>query len=285
MKKILVVSACFAYGARNQLNTLLKSATGLELCNKLGISHIHSTYDATPEITNNLIKIYGDSAEFIFLPTTSLGVLNPEVVDPFVNKDYLTKLKNSDGSEAGYFLKNIPEDWKDFDLVYKLRSSSGAKGVFRTKPSENIEDYVVQRKYVGKEYLFDFVRGFNGNFIFTGRQNVKLINGRDKVVRFLSGSKVDDFELVAQVVEYVKYIDSVLGLPNVFNIQFIRTEEGEIKLLEIDSRFSGTLAVTDAYMKLLSAYLGFTLSNTHFFIDNDLNKSFQDSAWLVEVVK
>lgn len=285
MSKILVVSGAFSYNGHNQSRAVLWTKAGKALYDEVGIAGVYSTYTANNDLQDELKNLFkSDSVdEYFYLPCTPDGYLK-NYADPFLDKIYLTKIDCKYNSKAC----NI-EDYSSylkFDIkepVLKGRCSSGSRQVFfgieNWKAFKSMSDFIIQERQYGVECLFDVTNTGNG-FVFTGRQNVEILGGRDKKVRFL---KADSKE-VALFKELLESLSFTFSLPTFFNVQCIVNDEG-IHVVEIDSRFSGTVGCTTSYIPLLRrAWIKEEPYEQFEFIESKLNPESQDASWVLEVV-
>lgn len=285
MSKILVVSGAFSYNGHNQSRAVLWTKAGKALYDEVGIAGVYSTYTANNDLQDELKTLFKSEAveQYFYLPCTPDGYLK-NYDDPFLDKIYLTKIDCKYNSKAC-----IIEDYNNGlkseikEPVLKGRCSSGSKQVFfgieNWKNFESMNDFIIQERQYGTECLFD-VTNTGNEFVFTGRQNVKIVGGRDKNVRFL---KADSKE-VELFKELLKSLSDTFNLPTFFNVQCIVNDEG-IHVVEIDSRFSGTVGCTTAYIPLLrKAWIKEESSERFEFIESKLNPESQDSSWELEVV-
>lgn len=289
MKSILVVAGAFSYNGQNQTKALLWTQRGKQLWNDLGLTGIYSTYTADNTLQDELSQVHSDLVfdNYLYLPCTPDGYLKG-YDDPFLDKIYLTKIDSKYNAKACTI-----EDYKatNFDntAVLKGRKSSGSKEVFygieNWKAFKSHDDFIIQEFIEGNEYLFDVVYR-HGNFLFTGRKNLKLINGRDKIIEFVTQEK--DAELIEKFKELLISLKETFDLPTFFNVQFKVDKNGNLHIIEIDSRYSGTVACTTSYLELLRfGWLSeFRRMKDFEFIESKLDKENQDSNWkLMEVVK
>lgn len=252
MKSILVVAGAFSYGGQNQTKALLWTQRGKQLWNDLRLTGIYSTYTADNTLQDELSQVHSELVfdNYLYLPCTSDGYLKG-YDDPFLDKIYLTKIDSKYNTRACTI-----EDYKlaDFDniAVLKGRKSSGSKEVFygieNWKDFKSSNDFIIQEFIEGEEYLFD-VACRHGKFLFTGRKNLKLINGRDKIIEFVTQEK--DAELIEKFKELLISLKETFDLPIFFNVQFKVDKNGNLHVIEIDSRYSGTVACTTSYLELL----------------------------------
>ena len=285
MSKILVVSGAFSYNGHNQSRAVLWTKAGKALYDEVGIAGVYSTYTANNELQDELETLFKNEAvdEYLYLPCTPDGYLK-NYNDPFLDKIYLTRIDCKYNSKAC-----IIEDYNNGlkseikEPVLKGRCSSGSKQVFfgieNWKAFKSVDDFIIQERQYGTECLFDVTNTGNG-FVFTGRQNVEIVGGRDKKVRFL---KVDSKE-VELFKELLESLSNTFDLPVFFNVQCIVNEEG-IHVVEIDSRFSGTVGCTTSYIPLLRrSWIKEESSEQFEFIESKLNPESQDASWVLEVV-
>lgn len=285
MSKILVVSGAFSYNGHNQSRAVLWTKAGKALYDEVGIAVVYSTYTANNNLQDELKTLFKSEAveQYFYLPCTPDGYLK-NYDDPFLDKIYLTKIDCKYNSKACIiedFNNGLKSEIKE--PVLKGRCSSGSKQVFfgieNWKNFESMNDFIIQERQYGTECLFDVTNTGNG-FVFTGRQNVKIVGGRDKNVRFL---KADSKE-VELFKELLKSLSDTFNLPTFFNVQCIVNDEG-IHVVEIDSRFSGTVGCTTAYIPLLrKAWIKEESSERFEFIESKLNPESQDASWELEVV-
>lgn len=285
MSKILVVSGAFSYNGHNQSRAVLWTKAGKALYDEVGIAVVYSTYTANNNLQDELKTLFKREAveQYFYLPCTPDGYLK-NYDDPFLDKIYLTKIDCKYNSKACIiedFNNSLKSEIKE--PVLKGRCSSGSKQVFfgieNWKNFESMNDFIIQERQYGTECLFDVTNTGNG-FVFTGRQNVKIVGGRDKNVRFL---KADSKE-VELFKELLKSLSDTFNLPTFFNVQCIVNDEG-IHVVEIDSRFSGTVGCTTAYIPLLrKAWIKEESSERFEFIESKLNPESQDASWELEVV-
>lgn len=285
MSKILVVSGAFSYNGHNQSRAVLWTKAGKALYDEVGIAGVYSTYTANNELQDELETLFKNEAvdEYLYLPCTPDGYLK-NYNDPFLDKIYLTRIDCKYNSKAC-----IIEDYNNGlkseikEPVLKGRCSSGSKQVFfgieNWKAFKSVDDFIIQERQYGTECLFDVTNTGNG-FVFTGRQNVEIVGGRDKKVRFL---KADSKE-VELFKELLESLSNTFDLPVFFNVQCIVNEEG-IHVVEIDSRFSGTVGCTTSYIPLLRrSWIKEESSEQFEFIESKLNPESQDASWELEVV-
>lgn len=285
MSKILVVSGAFSYNGHNQSRAMLWTKAGKALYDKLGIEGIYSTYTANNDLQGELRSLlsYSGINEYFYLPCTPDGYLK-NYADPFLDKIYLTKIDckyNSKACSIEDYDNGLKSEIKE--PVLKGRCSSGSKQVFfgieNWKVFKSVNDFIIQERQYGTECLFDVTTTGNG-FVFTGRKNVKIVGGRDKKVRFL---KADSRE-VELFKELLESLSNTFDLPVFFNVQCIVNDEG-IHVIEIDSRFSGTVGCTTAYIPLLrKAWVKEESFERFEFIESKLNPESQDASWELEVV-
>lgn len=285
MSKILVVSGAFSYNGHNQSRAVLWTKAGKALYDEVGIAGVYSTYTANNDLQDELKTIFkSDSVdEYFYLPCTPDGYLK-NYNDPFLDKIYLTKIDckyNSKACSIEDYNNGLKSEIKE--PVLKGRCSSGSKQVFfgieNWKAFESVYDFIIQERQYGTECLFDVTNTGNG-FVFTGRQNVQIVGGRDKKVRFLKANS-KEVELFKELLES---LSDTFNLPTFFNVQCIVNDEG-IHVVEIDSRFSGTVGCTTSYISLLrKAWIKEDTSEQFEFIESKLNPESQDASWELEVV-
>lgn len=285
MNKILVVSGAFSYNGYNQSRAVLWTKAGKALYNEVGILGVYSTYTANNCLQDELKTLFNDESvdEYFYLPCTPDGYLK-NYTDPFLDKIYLTKIDCEYNSKS-CLIEDYNNGLKSIikEPVLKGRCSSGSKQVFfgmeNWKAFKSVNDFVIQERQYGTECLFDVTNTGNG-FVFTGRQNVQIVGGRDKKVRFLNS----DSKEVGLFKELLDSLSSTFDLPVFFNVQCIVNEKG-IHVIEIDSRFSGTVGCTTAYVPLLrKAWVKEDSSERFEFIESKLNPESQDASWELEVV-
>lgn len=285
MSKILVVSGAFSYNGHNQSRAVLWTKAGKDMYDEVGIAGVYSTYTANNDLQDELKTLFKSEAveQYFYLPCTPDGYLK-NYDDPFLDKIYLTRIDCKYNSKAC-----IIEDYNNGlkseikEPVLKGRCSSGSKQVFfgieNWKAFKSVDDFIIQERQYGTECLFDVTNTGNG-FVFTGRQNVEIVGGRDKKVRFL---KADSKE-VELFKELLESLSNTFDLPVFFNVQCIVNEEG-IHVVEIDSRFSGTVGCTTSYIPLLRrSWIKEESSEQFEFIESKLNPESQDASWVLEVV-
>lgn len=284
MNKILVVSGAFSYNGYNQSRAVLWTKAGKALYDEVGIAGVYSTYTANNDLQGELKTLFKNEAvdEYFYLPCTPDGYLK-NYSDPFLDKIYLTKIDCKYTSKACSIEDyNNGLKYEIKEPVLKGRCSSGSKQVFfgieNWKAFKFVSDFIIQERQYGVECLFDVTNTGNG-FVFTGRQNVEIVGGRDKKVRFL---KADSKE-VALFKELLDSLSSTFNLPTFFNVQCIVNDEG-IHVVEIDSRFSGTVGCTTAYIPLLRKAWIKESTEQFEFIESKLNPESQDASWELEVV-
>lgn len=285
MSKILVVSGAFSYNGHNQSRAVLWTKAGKALYDEVGMVGVYSTYTANNELQDELKTLFKNEVvdEYFYLPCTPDGYLK-NYADPFLDKIYLTKIDckyNSKACSIEDYDNGLKSEIKE--PVLKGRCSSGSKQVFfgieNWKNFESMNDFIIQERQHGIECLFDVTNTGNG-FVFTGRQNVKIVGGRDKTIRFL---KADSKE-VELFKELLESLSNTFDLPVFFNVQCIVNVEG-IHVIEIDSRFSGTVGCTTAYIPLLrKAWVKEESFERFEFIESKLNPESQDASWELEVV-
>lgn len=291
-EKILVVSGAFSYNGHNQTRNIIWTAEGKKLFQELEFTGMYSTYTADKTLQSELkrmFKGYGDDTEFMYLPTTSDGYLR-DYDDAFLDKSYLLRLPKEINGGACTYVQYLNE-WKDgSEVVLKGRKSSGSKEVFfgieNVDKFEKSSDFIIQKKLEGKEYLFDCVNT-GSKIVFTARENVSIVNGRDKAVRFIDFG--NDLPVIFSMQKILSILDNEFELPTFFNVQAIYSK-GSLQIIEIDSRYSGTFGCTALYSRFIKMGLtksveeGLPNGTKYFFIKNSLNEECQDATWKIEVI-
>ena len=133
--------------------------------------------------------------------------------------------------------------WR-FPLVVKPRRGSGSRGVVIAQSAEDLErlersaEHIVQEYLPGREYSVDVLVGNNGRML-TAVPRVRIAT--DSGVSVCSAT-VRDSELI----ELSQQVCQVARLRYANNIQFRRDRSGQPRLLEINPRIPGTVALTVA---------------------------------------
>lgn len=147
--------------------------------------------------------------------------------------------------EVNEIIENNEED--SFPLIIKPKDGMGSQNVFKIN---NIIELDFFRKYVrngivqefieGQEYTVDVLTDLNGQPIYiVPRLRIEVRAG--EVVKSRS---VYDEDIIEETIKLIKYLDSCrdengIGLLGPLTIQFFKTENGEIYLIEINPRFGG----------------------------------------------
>lgn len=136
-----------------------------------------------------------------------------------------------------------PAGWR-FPVVVKPRVGRGGNGFTLVASADALgsiprdQGLLVQEYLPGDEYSVDVLIDSRGRTVASvPRLRIRVDSGVATVTRTVHDPQVE--EAAARAADCV-------GLRGVANVQFRRGEDGEAKLLEINPRFPGTLAVTIA---------------------------------------
>ena len=131
----------------------------------------------------------------------------------------------------------------DYPIFIKPDSSQGSKGAMVVKNREQLlnidklDEYVLCEYLPGEEYTVDCFTDKNRELLFCNpRVRTRLMNGIT--------ARGHNIELAPEFEEVVKSINSKIEFRGYWYLQLKRDKEGQLKLLEICTRFAGTYAIS-----------------------------------------
>lgn len=130
-----------------------------------------------------------------------------------------------------------------YPVFIKPDSSQGSKGAQLIKNKdqlmavENLNDFVICEYLPGEEYTIDCFTDKHGNLLFCNpRVRTRLMNGIT--------ARGHNIELTKEFKDIVESINSKIEFRGYWYLQLKRDINGQLKLLEICTRFAGTFAVS-----------------------------------------
>lgn len=168
-------------------------------------------------------------------------ILHPkETVDVCLNKLRTYEYFSNKIPELIPEYSDDPKDLKSEIIVKKPIRGRGSRGILIGNKSEfrKEEGYFFVEYLPGREWTVDAVTDKNGKlFIAIPRVRLKARSGV---------SVIGEVKMDRKVIVYVEKITEFLKFTGGFNVQFREDSNGEIKLQEINLRFSGGLDITEA---------------------------------------
>ena len=135
------------------------------------------------------------------------------------------------------------DEISDYPIFIKPDSSQGSKGVAlinhkeQLDSIENLEDYVICEYLPGTEYTVDCFTNKEGQLLFCNpRIRTRLMNGIT--------ARGNDVELTDEFEEVINSLNSRIQFRGYWYVQLKRDKEGQLKLLEICTRFAGSFAIS-----------------------------------------
>lgn len=136
-------------------------------------------------------------------------------------------------------LDSIP----DYPVFIKPDSSQGSKGAAlihnrgQLGDIENLKDYVICEYLPGTEYTVDCFTDKGGKLLFCNpRIRTRLMNGIT--------ARGNDVELTAEFEEIINSLNARIRFRGYWYVQLKRDAKGQLKLLEICTRFAGSFAIS-----------------------------------------
>lgn len=135
------------------------------------------------------------------------------------------------------------DDITDYPIFIKPDSSQGSKGAAlinnkrQLSEIENLEDFVLCEYLPGEEYTVDCFTDRAGKLLFCNpRVRTRLMNGIT--------AHGHNIELSPEFEEIVNSINAKLEFRGYWYLQLRRDKNGQLKLLELCTRFAGTFAIS-----------------------------------------
>ena len=132
---------------------------------------------------------------------------------------------------------------KEYPVFIKPDSSQGSKGAMvinhinQFKEVENLNDYVICELLPGTEYTIDCFTNKEGKLLFCNpRVRTRLMNGIT--------ARGNDIALTKEFSDVINSINSKIGFRGYWYVQLKRDKNGQLKLLEICTRFAGSFAIS-----------------------------------------
>ncbi len=137
-----------------------------------------------------------------------------------------------------------------FPVLLKPRVGRGSRNVFEINNQKELlaireyldsvgvkrDQQIIQEYLPGEEYTIDALFDFNGKMV--------VAVPRKRIVTKGGISAIGKTEKNEKVIEFIEKISKNLVFHGPINIQFKEDKSGELKLLEINPRFSGGLPIT-----------------------------------------
>lgn len=131
----------------------------------------------------------------------------------------------------------------DYPVFIKPDSSQGSKGAVMINNRdqldgiENLKDYVICEYLPGTEYTIDCFTNKEGQLLFCNpRIRTRLMNGIT--------ARGNNVELTAEFEGIINSLNSKLQFRGYWYVQLKRDKNGQLKLLEICTRFAGSFAIS-----------------------------------------
>lgn len=145
---------------------------------------------------------------------------------------------------------NVPETSKENKYVLiKPRFGRGSKGIFLNEEGKDIpmDGYISQERIEGKEYSVDVLYDKDGNPIYiVPRERIDVRDGKSTKGIVVREEKIN--EIIIYISKKLKFIGPV-------NFQFIKKNNGEFVLIEVNPRLAGGMALsfaaTENWIKLI----------------------------------
>ena len=135
------------------------------------------------------------------------------------------------------------DEISDYPIFIKPDSSQGSKGAAlihhreQLDNIENLEDYVICEYLPGTEYTVDCFTNKERKLLFCNpRIRSRLMNGIT--------ARGNDVELTAEFEEVINSLNSRIRFRGYWYVQLRRDKNGQLKLLEICTRFAGSFAIS-----------------------------------------
>jgi carbamoyl-phosphate synthase large subunit len=135
-----------------------------------------------------------------------------------------------------------PSTWQ-LPLICKPRTGSGSRGIALIENAADLlplldrEDILLQEHLPGAEYSVDVLVGDYGGIVAVVRERMRTDSGIAIVAKVVRDPEIETHALAAA---------AEIGLFGIVNVQFKRDVHGKPKLLEINPRPPGTLALSIA---------------------------------------
>lgn len=143
---------------------------------------------------------------------------------------------------ATYDVNNL-ERIVEYPVFVKPDSSQGSKGALliydrnQLDNIENLKDYVICEYLPGTEYTVDCFTNKNGQLLFCNpRIRTRLMNGIT--------ARGNDIELSSEFKNIIDSLNSKICFRGYWYVQLKRDKNGQLKLLEICTRFAGSFAIS-----------------------------------------
>ncbi len=135
------------------------------------------------------------------------------------------------------------DDIDEYPIFIKPDSSQGSKGAVLIKSKEqlaeieNLKDYVLCEYLPGEEYTVDCFTDKEGTLLFCNpRVRTRLMNGIT--------ARGHNIDLNKEFEEVVTSINSIIRFRGYWYLQLKRDRNGQLKLMEICTRFAGSFAIS-----------------------------------------
>lgn len=135
------------------------------------------------------------------------------------------------------------DEISDYPVFIKPDSSQGSKGAALINNREqfdnieNLNDYVICEYLPGTEYTVDCFTNKEGHLLFCNpRIRTRLMNGIT--------ARGNDVELNPEFEEVINSLNSRIQFRGYWYVQLRRDKNGQLKLLEICTRFAGSFAIS-----------------------------------------
>ncbi len=135
------------------------------------------------------------------------------------------------------------DEIENYPVFIKPDKSQGSKGaaIVKTREQlveiENLEDYVICEYLPGEEYTIDCFTDKEGTLLFCNpRVRTRLMNGIT--------ARGHNIDLSPEFKEIVESINTKIRFRGYWYLQLKRDDTGQLKLLEICTRFAGSFAIS-----------------------------------------
>ena len=197
----------------------------------------------------NFLNNYGKKVDFIFLYVDEEIIninKNRKKLTNIINKIILSDFKTIDictnKRKTIEFFKNekinLPSENYSKNMIAKPIYGRGSRNIFYVKTKKEYDffkknkNYVVQKLISGKEYTTDCLFNSNGVLIFNLTRERMIHRGVSIIGKIVNDQKVKK--------EVIK-ISKSMNFNGPINIQFIKSKNGKIWLIEINPRLSGSI--------------------------------------------
>lgn len=219
----------------------------LDICKKENVKGIIPLYEGEFQILNKARKEFEKQGTFLIL--SGEEVVNICKDKQFTYEYFIDSKINLPKVYSAVEIEKIIEkkDSGKFPLFIKPVDGMGSSNTFRINNIKELEffnDYVenniIQECIIGEEYTVDCLVDFNGNPVYVvPRKRLEVRSG--EVVK---SSTVYDNHIISDTIEVIKHLNNARdknGFSTIgpLTIQFFKTNNQEIYLLEINPRFGG----------------------------------------------